>query len=168
MGRSDREFCYVRWLHSVRAVAQAEQRPLSAEECRGPFPMFRWARQPENRPVGHPPAGGPHYGAVEASEVLYAAPLMIGLGALPGSADPLFRLNLDTHVGHVTFLDRTGRAFRLYGRFCYILRCVFQISLSKMRIKNYFRLAAARAAPPSTPTTHAPATVPSAHVNFLT
>ena len=112
MGRSDREFCYVRWLHSVRAVAQAEQRPLSAEECRGPFPMFRWARQPENRPVGHPPAGGPHYGAAETSEVLYAAPLMIGLGALPGSADPLFRLNLDI-CGPCNFPRPNGARFSL-------------------------------------------------------
>ena len=102
----------MRWLHSVRAVAQAEQRPLSAEECRGPFSMFRWARQPENRPVGHPPAGGPHYGAVEASEVLYAAPLMIGLGALPGSADPLFRLNLDI-CGPCNFPRPNGARFSL-------------------------------------------------------
>ena len=69
--------------------------PRTAEERRGPFPTYRWARQPPNRPHGHPQAGGPHYGVVEASEVLYAAPMMTGLGEMPGSADPLFRLNMD-------------------------------------------------------------------------
>ena len=46
-------------------------------------------------PAGQPRAGGPHYGVVEASEVLYAAPMMTGLGESPRSNDPLFRLNLD-------------------------------------------------------------------------
>ena len=40
--------------------------------------------------AGHPRAGGPHYGVVEASEVLYAAPMMTGLGESPRSDDPLF------------------------------------------------------------------------------
>ena len=70
---------------------------MTAEERRGPFPTYRWARQPGNRPAGHPRANGPHYGVVvEASEVLYAAPMMTGLGETPRSDDPpLFRLNMD-------------------------------------------------------------------------
>ena len=91
----NREFCYVRWLHSARAVAHAEQRDMTDEERRGPFPTYRWARQPRNRPVGHPAANGPHYGVLEASGVLYAAPIMTGLGESPDSDDPLFRLNVD-------------------------------------------------------------------------
>ena len=82
-------------MHTTQAVAAAEGRSRTAEERRGPFPTYRWARQPPNRPHGHPQAGGPHYGVVEASEVLYAAPMMTGLGEMPGSADPLFRLNMD-------------------------------------------------------------------------
>ena len=45
--------------------------------------------------AGQSRAGGPHYGVVEASEVLYAAPMMTGLGESPSSDDPLFRLNVD-------------------------------------------------------------------------
>ena len=47
-------------------------------------------RQDGYLPAGHPRAGGPHYGVVEASEVLYAAPMMTGLGESPRSDDPLF------------------------------------------------------------------------------
>ena len=68
---------------------------MAPDEQRGPFATYRWARQPANRPVGHPRAGGPHYGVVEATEVLYAAPILVGLGAPTDSADPLFRLNED-------------------------------------------------------------------------
>ena len=91
----DRELCFVRWMHTARAVARELGRELTEEERRGPFPLYRWARQPRRRPAGHPPARGPHYGVVEASTVLYAAPMLTGLGEDPRSDDPLFRLNVD-------------------------------------------------------------------------
>ena len=46
-------------------------------------------------PSADPRAGGPQYGVIEASEVLHAAPVMVGLGALADDPDPLFRLNED-------------------------------------------------------------------------
>ena len=38
--------------------------------------------------------------------MLYAAPMMTGLGEMPGSADPLFRLNMDMCVGDVKASER--------------------------------------------------------------
>ena len=109
--------------------------------------------QPENRPVGHPPAGGPHYGAVEASEVLYAAPLMIGLGALPGSADPLFRLNLDT-CGPCNFPRPNGARFSLVrSLLLYFALCIPDIIIQN---ENQKLFSSGRSACSSTQHAHHP------------
>ena len=79
--------CYVRWLHTARAVAQG--RALTDAETRGPFDAYRWAVYPLGR-VGHPRKGGPWYGVVHASKVMYRVHMVRSL-----HDQTLFRLNTD-------------------------------------------------------------------------
>ena len=64
------ELCYVRWLHTARAVAEAARRQPAAAEVRGPFESYRWAVYPRGR-AGHPARGGPWYGVVDVSSIFY-------------------------------------------------------------------------------------------------
>ena len=81
--------CYVRWLVSAGRLGC-----MTANEARGPFAAYRWECHPGSRRWGHPVAGTPHYGVINADSVLYTAPMIASL-ATYSDAHPLFRLNTD-------------------------------------------------------------------------
>ena len=87
--------CYVRWLHTVGAVAQDQKRALTPAETRGPFDAFRWAVYPLGR-NGHPKKGGPWYGVVHASKVMYRVHMVRSMHDAA-----LFRLNTDVWLDHL-------------------------------------------------------------------
>ena len=90
-----RQLCYVRWLHTARAVAAAQRRALTAEETRGPFDTFRWAVYPRGR-AGHPQQGGPWYGVVNVRKVMYRVHMVRSMHDVS-----LFRLNTDVWLQHL-------------------------------------------------------------------
>jgi hypothetical protein len=73
--------CYVRWLHTARAVAQASGRAVLPAETRGPFESYRWA-------IG--PGGQPWYGVVHASKIMHCVHMVHSM-----DDSELFRLNTD-------------------------------------------------------------------------
>ena len=92
------ELCFVRWLDTAKKVALRARRELTARETAGPFRIYRWSTFPGSRRTGHPAGGGPHYGVVACSSVLYRAPLVASITDELNSADPLFRLNTDMYI----------------------------------------------------------------------
>ena len=92
----DLQLCYLRWLHTVEAVAAFSRREVSPEEKRGPFKTFRWNPHPGGgRFTGHPACGAAHYGIVDITQVMYTAPMLSGVAEQLDATDPLFRLNTD-------------------------------------------------------------------------
>ena len=89
------ELLYVRWFDTVRASARAFNRALTEKELRGPFEAYRFSVFPGSYFHGHPPTGAPHFGLVDVSSVLYAAPMVRSLEDAHDAADPLYRLNTD-------------------------------------------------------------------------
>ena len=65
-----KEFCYLRWMHTARAVAVACRREMTAEERRGPFARSTLIDGPGS-PVTAPSATP---GPTDRTAVLYAAP----------------------------------------------------------------------------------------------
>ena len=89
------ELCYVRWLHTARAVAEAARRQPAAAEVRGPFESYRWAVYPRGR-AGHPARGGPWYGVVDVSSILYRVRMVRSM-----HDSDLFRLKTDVWLEHL-------------------------------------------------------------------
>jgi len=96
-----RQLCYVRWLDTVEEIVKIEgtpahPRPLTPDEQRGPFQAFYWSPHPGGYGyAGHPKRGEPHYGVVEAWQVLWSAANMLPSITTYQSSNPLFRLNTD-------------------------------------------------------------------------
>ena len=90
-----RHLCYVRWLHTARAIAQAADRTPTADETRGPFETYRWAVYPRGR-AGHPRQGGPWYGAVHASKIMYRVHMVRSM-----RDEGLYRLNTDVWLPYL-------------------------------------------------------------------
>lgn len=90
-----RELCYIRWLHTARAVAGEQRRVLTAAESRGPFETYRWAIYPRGR-EGHPQRGGPWYGVVHTSKIMYRVHMVRSM-----HDSELFRLNTDVWLRHL-------------------------------------------------------------------
>ena len=74
---------------TARAVAEAARRQPAAAEVRGPFESYRWAVYPRGR-AGHPARGGPWYGVVDVSSILYRVHMVRSM-----HDSDLFRLNTD-------------------------------------------------------------------------
>ena len=89
------ELLYVRWFDTVQASARAFNRALTEKENRGPFKAYRWSVFPGSRFAGHPPTGAQHFGVIDVSSVMYAAPMVRSLEDAHDAADPLYRLNTD-------------------------------------------------------------------------
>ena len=89
------ELLYVRWFDTVHASARAFNRALTDKEKRGPFKAYRWSVFPGSRFAGHPPTGAPHFGIIDVSSVMYAAPMVRSLEDAHDAADPLYRVNTD-------------------------------------------------------------------------
>ena len=88
--------CYLRWMHTAKAVAAFLRRPVTPDETRGPFPAFRWNPHPGGgRFTGHPAYGTAHYGVVDITQIMYVAPMLPSLAEPLDSTDPLFKLNTD-------------------------------------------------------------------------
>ena len=80
--------CYVRYLHTARAVAQDLGRRRTPEETRGPLEAFRWALYPGG--WGHPARHGPWYGLISTRQVMYRVHMVRSM-----TDAGLFRLNTD-------------------------------------------------------------------------
>ena len=80
---------------TARAVAEAARRQPAAAEVRGPFESYRWAVYPRGR-AGHPARGGPWYGVVDVSSILYRVHTSCARWTMHNS--DLFRLNEDGRV----------------------------------------------------------------------
>ena len=89
------ELCYVRWLHTAKAVANAAGRQPTTDETRGPFASYRWAIYPRGR-QGHPARNGPWYGVVNVSTILYRVHMVRSMHDIE-----LFRLNTDVWLEHL-------------------------------------------------------------------
>jgi len=89
------ELCYVRWLDTARAMAGAAHRQPAAAEVRGAFESYRWAAYPRGR-QGHPARGGPWYGVVDVSSILYRVHMVRSM-----HDSDLFRLNTDVWLEHL-------------------------------------------------------------------
>ena len=90
------QLCYIRWLGTAKAVAEAAGRELTDDESRGPFEAYRWNLHPGGgRFTGHPLIGSAHYGIVDVSRVMFVAPMIPALLNSINDEDPLFRLNID-------------------------------------------------------------------------
>ena len=84
------ELCFVRWLEKAKSMAREAGVPATAEEARGPFTSYRWARYPRGGGRGHPTPGEPWCGVVDVSSIRYRAHMPRSL-----HDDGLFRLNTD-------------------------------------------------------------------------
>ena len=61
-----------------------------------PYSRSRYThRELPHRPGTHPRHSTPHYGVIEAGQVRYRAPIMVGPAERPNAASPLFRLVTD-------------------------------------------------------------------------
>ena len=94
-GVREQQLCYVRWLQTAAITAEVEKRDLTASEKRGPFEVYRWATSCGSYKDGHPLAGAPQYGVVDASQVRYRAPIFIGLAEPRDAPNPIHRLVTD-------------------------------------------------------------------------
>ena len=103
-------------LRTALAEGRNVGRTLEADEKRGPFATYRWARHPGNESgrTSHPQKGSAQYGIVAATNLLYAAPMM-ATSATYTSTDPLFRLATDMWlVGPVSALLYKYYKYYLY------------------------------------------------------
>ena len=82
-----RPLCYVRWLHTASAVAEAAGRAVSPLERRGPFETYRWALNGQLEPW---------YGVVSVRKVMYRVHMVRSL-----YERELFRLNTDVWLKHL-------------------------------------------------------------------
>ena len=85
----------VRWLQTAAVVAQVERRALTFSEASGPFDVYRWSTHTGSVRTGHPAHSTPHYGVIDAAQVLYRAPIFIGLAERQDALNPTFRLLTD-------------------------------------------------------------------------
>ena len=75
--------------------AQVEGCALTVAEKAGPFEAYRWATSTGSYHNGHPRHGTPQSLIVDASRVLYRAPIFMGPAEAPDGPNPLFRLVSD-------------------------------------------------------------------------
>ena len=87
------QMVYIRWLHTACAVAVEEERLPSEAELRGPFASFRWDVYPKGRAVGQLREGGPWYGVVHPSQIMYRVHMVRSM-----HDKDLFRLNTDVYL----------------------------------------------------------------------
>ena len=60
-----------------------------------PFTAYRWEVAIGSTASGHPAAGAPHYGVVDASHLMYTTPMICAYGNSTRDKDPTFFLNTD-------------------------------------------------------------------------
>ena len=96
LNHEERQLCYLRWLHTAKAVAQEERRALTPDEVRGPFEAYRWAKYPGGQGTGHPAAGGAWYGVVHVRKIMYRVHMVRSM-----HVSGLYRLNTDVWLMHL-------------------------------------------------------------------
>ena len=60
-----------------------------------PFTAYKWEVAIGSNANRHPAAGTPHYSVVDASHIIYNAPMICAYGSSPCDADLAFFLNTD-------------------------------------------------------------------------